>query len=159
MTDRDPNDRERLGRDPGSGGEGIGRDSDRTEREPGRDPDRNLDRGRAEEDRQEYGRGQSDTGHGRVHEENPSAGRGWGIAALIVGILALLGSLFAFLNLVLAIPGLILGIVALRKGSRGFGIAAIILSLLAIVLGIALTILLGNAIMSPEFQQILQEAE
>ncbi len=153
MTDRgDPNDRERLGRDTGSPGAG-GSDRDRMDREAGREA------GSGERSDQEYGRDRADSGHGRVHED-PNRGRGWGIAALIVSILALVGTLFLFLNLILAVPGLILGIVALRKGSRGFGIAAIVLSLIAIVLGIALTILLGAAaVNSPEFQQLLQEAD
>jgi hypothetical protein len=148
MTDRGgPDDRERLGRDPahGSGdrgGGGLDRDMDRE----------GANRG--------FESGRTDTGHGGVREENPRRGRGWGIAALILGILALLGSLFGVLNFVFALPGLILGIVALRKGARGFGIAAIILSVLAIAIGVLLTVLAGAAIMnSPEFQQILQEAE
>ncbi len=154
MTDRgDPNDRERLGRDTGGSG-GADRDPDRVDRDAGREA------GRDERDSRGYGRERADSGHGRVHEENPNRGRGWGIAALVLSILALLGSLFGVLNLIFALPGLILGIVALRKGSRGLGIAAIVLSLLAIALGILLTVLAGAAIMnSPEFQQILQEAD
>jgi hypothetical protein len=155
MTDSgDPNDRDRLGRDPGSEGGGAGGGMDR-------DPDR----GDAGGDRMAYGsdrknvdRDRAGTGHGGV--ENPNRGRGWGIAALIVSILALLGSIFAFLNLILAVPGLILGIAALVKGSRGFGIAAIILSIVAIVIGILITIFVGAAIINdPQFQQLLQEAE
>lgn len=161
MTDRgDPNDRERLGRDTGSGSPGSGSpgsggsDRDRVDRDAGREPGRET--GRSERDDRDYERSQVDSGHGA----SQSRGRGWGIAALILSILALLGSFFGVLNLLLAIPALILGIVALRKGSRGLGIAAIVLSLLAIAIGILLTILAGAAIMnSPEFQQLLQEAD
>lgn len=161
MTDRgDSGDRERLGRDPERVDRGDDARSDAGRSDAGRadeirdDTSRDANRG---VDR-DPGHDRSDTDRGQV--ENPNRGKGWGITALIFGILALLGSLFGFLNLVFALPALVLGIVAMVKGSRGLGIAAIVLSILAIVIGIVLTLLAGAAIMSsPEFQQLLQEAE
>lgn len=148
MTDRgDPNDRERLGRDTGGGGSDRDRDSGR---ETGRD----------ERDSREYGRDRADSGQGRVHEQNPNRGRGWGIAALILSILAVIFAVVFFpIGILLAVVGLILGIVALRKGSRGLGIASIILSILAVIIAVVILFVIGAVVSSPEFQQQLQELQ
>lgn len=176
-----PEDRGRLGRqgdgdagrgnsDPNRGfGDGSSDRPHPPEQYPGGrsadDRDYN-DRSRDDRDYDERGYSQTnrtDDGYGRqsYQEERRSGGKGWGIAALIISVLAFLSAfLFAFFNLILAIPGLILGIVARRKGSRGLGLAAIIISILAILLGIIVTVALGAVLLnSPEFQQILQEAQ
>ncbi|WP_119065532.1 DUF4190 domain-containing protein [Rubrobacter indicoceani] len=119
------------------------------------------DPGSGYRDRDDRARSEYPYGGGAYGEQRGSGGKGWGIAALILSVLALIGAfVLAFFNLVLAIPGLILGIVARRKGSRGLGLTAIVLSIIAILLGIVVTVAVGALLLnSPEFQQVLQEAQ
>lgn len=181
-----PEDRGRLGREgndgpgqSGSDGPGSGDDrgfEDRSSRDRPHPPEQYPGK-RSSDDRYSesgYSSGGSSDGGGysdyRQHQDEGridsqddrgSSGKGWGIAAVILAVLSFIAAfLLAFFNLVLAIPALILGIVARRKGSRGLGLAAIIISILAILLGIIITVVLGAVLLnSPEFQQILQEAQ
>ncbi|MGH3089909.1 MAG: hypothetical protein ACRDSJ_21725 [Rubrobacteraceae bacterium] len=121
MTERDPNDRERLGREPGRGDEGMDRDRNRMESE------RDLDRDRGERDRLKYERGREDASR----ESSRPGGRGWGIVGIISGIVAIL-----IIPILFGPLGIVFGIVSLVKGSRGLGIAAIVVGVLGMIIGL-----------------------
>lgn len=70
-----------------------------------------------------------------------SAGNGFAITSLILGIVSLLTSCSLFLAAPCAVIGLIMGIVGRTKGAGGMAVAGIVLSVVGLVFSIFLVIL------------------
>ncbi|AHY45333.1 Hypothetical Protein RradSPS_0050 [Rubrobacter radiotolerans] len=158
---RDPADRP-LGRENPENRPARSGDSGYRDRTRGEEPGFGREGGgRPTETDRSYGDRSYEERGGTPYREPEKTGTGWGIAALVLAGLSIIAAFFfAFFNLILAVPGLILGIVARRRGSRGMGLTAIILSIVGILLGILITVAVGALIFtSPEFQQIIQEAQ
>ncbi len=101
------------------------------------------------------------------HHVNTSAGQGFGIAALVLGIVALLTALIPCVGILALIPGIlgiIFAIVALAQASKGHGskaliITALVISVLATSVSTAWVLLVSSpaSIMKPGFHNISRQ--
>lgn len=85
----------------------------------------------------------SQTGDFSWQQRRQHAGKGFGIASLVLGILALV-LFFTFLNIPLAILAIVFGVIHIsrRSGSAGLGIAGIVTSVFSVLLTIAMVLFL-----------------
>ena len=76
-------------------------------------------------------------------ENNTNSKKGFGIAALVLGIISILTICIMPLSILCGILAVIFGIIALFKGGKGFGITGLITGFLGVILSIVVLVFVG----------------
>lgn len=100
---------------------------------------------------------------GQNYPGKSSAGKGLGIASLVLGILAFLSG-WIFIGGLLGLIGLILGIVSLvqakkGKGPKGMAITGIVLSIIGILSAIVMGVLVATVFEGMDFMGVIETCQ
>jgi hypothetical protein len=96
-------------------------------------------------------------------EVKKSESKGFGIAALVLGLVGVVLLWLPYVNIICAILAIIFGILAIVKTtSKGLGIAGLVLGAVVILIGVILIIIaaaaVGTVLSDPSWQELINSA-